>query len=65
MELCGTADHRNIQFTGTASDFVEGIVFKVTKREIEEADAYEPAGYERVLIQLRSGINAWVYLNNL
>ena len=26
----GTADHRNLQFTGNASDIVEGMVFKVT-----------------------------------
>lgn len=59
----GTADHRNIQFTGNASDFVEGFVFSVTKEELEESDAYEPAGYGRELVQLRSGLKAWVYLN--
>ena len=60
----GTADHRNIQFTGSPSDFVEGIVFRVTKSELEESDAYEPVGYGRVLVQLKSGINAWVYLDS-
>jgi gamma-glutamylcyclotransferase (GGCT)/AIG2-like uncharacterized protein YtfP len=59
----GTANHRNLQHTGLASDFVEGIVFSVTKEELEQADAYEPAGYKRVLVQLKSGIDAWVYLN--
>jgi gamma-glutamylcyclotransferase (GGCT)/AIG2-like uncharacterized protein YtfP len=59
----GTADHRNIQYTGNPSDFVEGIVFRVTKKELEQSDAYEPAGYERVLVQLKSGLKAWVYLN--
>ncbi|HET6889772.1 MAG TPA: gamma-glutamylcyclotransferase family protein [Pyrinomonadaceae bacterium] len=61
----GTADHRNIQFTGSPSDFVEGIVFKVTKNELEQSDAYEPVGYERVLVRLKSGVDAWVYLNTL
>jgi len=60
----GTANHRNIQFTGSASDFVEGIVFRVTKKELEQSDAYEPVGYGRVLVQLKSGLKAWVYLNN-
>ncbi len=59
----GTAHHRNLQFTGIASDLVEGTVFTVTKKELEQADAYEPAGYKRVLTQLRSGMKAWVYLN--
>ena len=59
----GTADHRNLQFTGNASDLVEGIVFEVTMEELEHSDAYEPEGYERVLVQLKSGATAWMYLN--
>jgi gamma-glutamylcyclotransferase (GGCT)/AIG2-like uncharacterized protein YtfP len=59
----GTAHHRNLQFTGSASDSVEGTVFKVTMKELEQADAYEPADYKRVRVQLRSGLKAWVYLN--
>ena len=59
----GTAEHRNLQFTGNASDFVDGAVFSVTMDELEKSDAYEPEGYERVLVQLKSGINAWIYLN--
>jgi len=59
----GTAHHRNVQFTGTASDSVEGTAFTVTKKELEQADAYEPDEYQRVLVRLRSGVNAWVYLN--
>ncbi|HEY2963698.1 MAG TPA: gamma-glutamylcyclotransferase family protein [Pyrinomonadaceae bacterium] len=58
----GTADHRNLEFTGNNSDVVEGTVFTVTTSELKQADAYEPAGYERSLVQLRSGLNAWVYL---
>jgi gamma-glutamyl AIG2-like cyclotransferase len=57
----GTADHRNLEFTGNDSDVVEGTAFAVTTSELEQADAYEPAGYERALVQLRSGLNAWVY----
>lgn len=59
----GSADHRNLQFTGDASDFVEGTVFSVTREELEKSDAYEPEGYERVLVQLKSGSDAWIYLN--
>ena len=59
----GTAIHRNLQFTGDSSDFVEGTVYSVSLQELEQADAYEPDGYKRVLVQLRSGAKAWVYLN--
>ena len=61
----GTAEHRNLQLTGNASDFVEGTVFSVTMEELEKSDAYEPDGYERVLVQLKSGIDAWIYVNKL
>src|SRR5215510_6480649 len=59
----GTADHRNLQFTGDASDLVEGIVFAVTMEELERSDAYEPEGYERVPVQLQSDAIAWIYLD--
>jgi len=58
----GTADHRNLQFTGDASDLVEGIVFAVTMNELEQSDAYEPEGYTRTQVQLASGATAWLYL---
>ena len=58
----GTADHRNLEFTGDPANSVEGTVFKVTQSELERSDAYEPDGYKRVLVQLQSGLKAWVYL---
>jgi gamma-glutamylcyclotransferase (GGCT)/AIG2-like uncharacterized protein YtfP len=60
----GSAQHRNLQFTGLASDFVEGTVFTVTREELEQADEYEPADYKRTFVQLRSGVKAWVYVVN-
>src|SRR5690349_23330805 len=54
----GSADHRNLQFTGNVSDYVDGMVYSVTKKELELADAYEPVGYERQLVQLGSGTAA-------
>ena len=58
----GTADHRNLELTGNPVDSVEGTVFKVSQSELELSDAYEPEGYKRVLVQLRSGLKAWVYI---
>ena len=59
----GTANHRSLQFTGNSTDVIEGFVFKVTGNELEQADSYEPEGYERVRVQLRSGANAWVFVH--
>ena len=60
----GDTHYKNIKFTGDSSDVVEGTVFRVTKSELEQADEYEvDADYERVVVELNSGIQAWVYLN--
>jgi hypothetical protein len=61
LVLIPIENHRNLEFTGSPSDVVEGTVFNVTKTELEKADAYEPAGYKRTMVQLRSGLSAWVY----
>ena len=58
----GSEYHRNLEFTGSTSDVVEGTVLSLTQKELEQADAYEPAGYERVYATLRSGTDAWIYL---
>ena len=58
----GATHYRNAQFTGVESDLVEGTVFAVTREELERSDAYEAdADYERVIVRLRSGRDAWVY----
>ena len=57
------AVHRNLQFTGNESDIVQGTVLTITRKELQQADGYEPADYQRVLVQLKSGNKAWVYLN--
>ena len=61
----GAEYHRNLEFTGNTSDVVEGTVLFVTQKELEQADAYEPDGYERVRVTLRSGTESWVYFNKL
>lgn len=57
------AQQRNLEFTGIDSDAVDGMVFRLTKKELELADSYEPAEYKRVLVKLSSGMDAWVYLS--
>ena len=55
----------NVQFTGHQSDWVEGTRFEVTTDELAAADTYEAsANYKRIEVELKSGRQAWVYLNN-
>jgi gamma-glutamyl AIG2-like cyclotransferase len=57
----GKALHNIVRFTGRDGDRVPGMALEVTDAELAQADAYEPAGYERVLATLASGKQAWVY----
>jgi len=60
----GAGPQNNLEYTGNASDIVEGAVLEITKAELEQADTYEPAEYKRKLVRLKSGVSAWVYLTN-
>ncbi len=53
--------HSIIHFSGNPKDQVQGMVFEVSLKELEEADKYEVADYRRVKVRLSSGIFAWVY----
>ena len=57
----GRAEHAVVRFTGRSEDRVPGTALEVTDDELARADAYEPAGYTRVLAPLASGAQAWVY----
>jgi hypothetical protein len=37
------------------------MVFEITAEELAAADRYEVAEYTRVLVTLKSGVEAWVY----
>ena len=58
----GAETYFNVEFTGCDSDLVAGTRFKVTRKELEQADVYElDADYTRVSVLLKSGTRAWVY----
>lgn len=58
----GKAMHATLRATGNPDDRVVGMAFEVTDAELEAADRYEPAGYERIVTRLASGRDAWVYI---
>ena len=57
----GKSHHPIVRFNGRSESRVAGTVFEVTEEELARSDAYEPAGYARVLATLASGRQAWVY----
>jgi hypothetical protein len=59
--LSGSARHPIVHATGRPSDEVAGTVFEISPAELAAADAYEVDDYTRVLVELASGLRAWVY----
>jgi hypothetical protein len=60
VALSGKSQH-TIAKRSDADDEVMGMVFEITAEELAAADRYEVADYARVLVTLKSGVNAWVY----
>jgi gamma-glutamylcyclotransferase (GGCT)/AIG2-like uncharacterized protein YtfP len=58
----GIAFHPILRKSSDMRDSVAGTVFAVTFQDIERADHYEVDDYERVLVTLQSGKQAWVYV---
>lgn len=58
----GRTHNANIRYNGRDDSRVSGTVFEVTDAELAAADLYEhPADYERSIVRLASGRQAWVY----
>ncbi|WP_298792099.1 gamma-glutamylcyclotransferase family protein [uncultured Allomuricauda sp.] len=50
--------------TDNPNDTVEGVAYKVSLDELMQADVYETKAYKRIKMSLKSGISAWVYVEN-
>jgi hypothetical protein len=59
----GKANHAVVRFTGNLEDRVSGMALEISDAELVSADEYEPAGYRRMLAELASGRQAWVYVD--
>jgi gamma-glutamylcyclotransferase (GGCT)/AIG2-like uncharacterized protein YtfP len=60
----GESHYANAAPSSHPDDAVDGTVFEVTGQELSAADEYEePAAYRRILVTLRSGNQAWVYVH--
>ncbi len=49
-------------YSGNPGDIIDGVVFDITDTELQKADLYEVDDYQRVLVTLLSGKQAWVYV---
>ena len=58
----GSDRHPILRPTNRPDAEVEGTVFTITEVELAAADEYEVDDYRRVLVPLRSGAHAWVYV---
>ena len=59
----GEASHPIVRRTGNTADGVEGTVFEISAEELAAADSYEVSDYKRVAVRLRSGVEAFVYVD--
>lgn len=59
----GETSHPIIRHTGDPADGIEGLVFEISQDELTAADRYEVSDYRRVAVCLRSGLDAFVYVD--
>jgi gamma-glutamylcyclotransferase (GGCT)/AIG2-like uncharacterized protein YtfP len=62
VSLSGKSRHTIAVPCANMADEVQGIVFEITALELVASDRYEVADYTRVLVTLKSGADAWVYV---
>lgn len=62
VALSGTTRHKIAQPSSNPVDEVAGTVYTISAEELAAADRYEVSDYTRVLVTLKSGAEAWIYV---
>lgn len=62
VKVSGKTIHPIACFTGDPDSKISGMLLEVTSHELQKADKYEVDDYKRVKCTLRSGEQAWVYV---
>ncbi len=62
ISINGRCQHQIAIATCDCSDRIDGMVFEITKDELDFVDKYEVTDYMKVECRLKSGKNAWVYV---
>ena len=60
----GKTHHPIVQASTNPSHEIAGTVFEITASELAAADSYEVSSYKRVSVVLKSGLQAWVYVQS-
>jgi gamma-glutamylcyclotransferase (GGCT)/AIG2-like uncharacterized protein YtfP len=60
-EEFGIVHYPVIVETKNKEDYIDGIVYEITEKELNQADLYEGINYKRVEVQLQSNQKAWAY----
>ena len=60
-EEFGIVHYPVIVETKNEEDFIDGIVYEVTDKELNQTDLYEGMHYKRVEVHLHSNQKAWAY----
>ncbi|WKL50196.1 gamma-glutamylcyclotransferase family protein [Flavobacterium pectinovorum] len=63
-EEFGMADYVVVVPSTDPSDIIHGVVFDVSSAELAKADIFESNAYKRVHVKLKSGTEAWIYIEN-
>ena len=58
----GANKQQQIAVPSDSGNGILGMAFILTEEELLLADKYEPVGYKRILVNLQSGIQAWIYV---
>ena len=62
VALSGKAVHNIACASGNPADRIEGVVFELSREELDSTDAYEVDAYARVEVTLESGRKAFAYV---
>ncbi len=46
------------------SEIIHGVVFNISPSDLAKVDIFESNAYKRVQVKLKSGIVAWIYIEN-
>ena len=62
VKTSGKTHHFMARPSGNPADQVPGVVFRITPAELAAADTYEVSDYKRIVVRLKSGLEAFVYV---
>jgi gamma-glutamylcyclotransferase (GGCT)/AIG2-like uncharacterized protein YtfP len=63
LATSGLTHHPILLYSGDKNDIIKGMVFKITGQDLIQADEYETSDYKRIRVPLKSGDEAWVYID--